>query len=122
MNLPPFEGKFKLKLDLVHYININICYVQVQSENNLNLLNQPLYGEGFDDLNAYALTNKFANISCGPTENNILKSSLADKEKASNVAKIKVVVCFHIHMLLHIYTYCYLGSVRLSTYDQLESL
>nr|XP_043625304.1 kinesin-like protein KIN-13B [Erigeron canadensis] len=65
---------------------------EVHSENNLNLLNQPLYGEGFDDVNAYSLTNKFANISCGPTEYNAVKGSLADKEKASNVAKIKVVV------------------------------
>ncbi|KAL7599714.1 kinesin-like protein KIN-13B isoform X1 [Lactuca sativa] len=64
----------------------------VHSENNLNLLNQPLYAEGLDDVNAYSLTNKFANISCGPIENNNLKSSLADKEKANNVAKIKVVV------------------------------
>lgn len=77
-------------LDL-HAIDSELL-TEVQSENNLNLLNQPLYGEGFDDLNAYALTSKFANISCGPTENNILKSSLADKEKANNVAKIKVVV------------------------------
>ncbi|KAJ9538730.1 hypothetical protein OSB04_031463 [Centaurea solstitialis] len=77
-------------LDL-HAVDTELL-TEVQSENNLNLLNQPLYGEGFDDLNAYALTSKFANISCGPTENNILKSSLADKEKASNVAKIKVVV------------------------------
>ncbi|KVH93901.1 Kinesin, motor domain-containing protein [Cynara cardunculus var. scolymus] len=77
-------------LDL-HAIDTELL-TEVESENNLNLLNQPLYGEGFDDLNAYALTSKFANISCGPTENNILKSSLADKEKASNVAKIKVVV------------------------------
>ncbi|KAK9071282.1 hypothetical protein SSX86_009850 [Deinandra increscens subsp. villosa] len=65
---------------------------EVHSENNLNLLNQPLYGEGLDGVNAYSLANKFANISCGSVENNVLKSSLADKEKASNVAKIKVVV------------------------------
>lgn len=77
--------------------------VQVNSENNLNLLNQPLYGERFDDVNAYSLTNKFANFSCGPTENNVLKSSLADKEKASNVAKIKVVVC--VYNSLEIYTF-----------------
>lgn len=73
-------------------IKISILYLQVHSENNLNLLNQPLYAEGLDDVNAYSLTNKFANISCGPIENNNLKSSLADKEKANNVAKIKVVV------------------------------
>ncbi|KAK1417327.1 hypothetical protein QVD17_26454 [Tagetes erecta] len=66
---------------------------EVHSENNLNLLNQPLYGEGLDRVDAYSLANKFANISCGSVENNVLnKSSLADKEKASNVAKIKVVV------------------------------
>ncbi|KAL8189679.1 hypothetical protein R6Q57_029245 [Mikania cordata] len=65
---------------------------EVHSENNLNLLNQHLYNEGLDGVNAYSLANKFANISCGSLENNALKSSLADKEKASNVAKIKVVV------------------------------
>ncbi|XP_076910074.1 kinesin-like protein KIN-13B [Bidens hawaiensis] len=47
----------------------NLLFLKVHSENNFNLLNQPLYGE-------YAN----ANISCGSTE------------KASNVAKIKVVV------------------------------
>ncbi|XP_076889823.1 kinesin-like protein KIN-13B [Bidens hawaiensis] len=65
---------------------------EVHSENNLNLLNQPSYGEGFDGADAYSLANKFANMSCGPVENNVVKGSLADKEKASNVAKIKVVV------------------------------
>ncbi|MFS7991029.1 putative plus-end-directed kinesin ATPase [Helianthus anomalus] len=65
---------------------------KVHSENNLNLLNQPSYGEYIDDGNASFLAGKFANMSCGSTENNVVKSSLADKEKASNVAKIKVVV------------------------------
>nr|GEX21072.1 kinesin-like protein KIN-13B [Tanacetum cinerariifolium] len=63
---------------------------EVHSENNLNLLNQPSYGESLDEVNAYSLSSKFANFSCG--EHNAVKSSLADKEKASNVAKIKVVV------------------------------
>ncbi|GJV73199.1 kinesin-like protein KIN-13B [Tanacetum coccineum] len=67
-----------------------MCNLQVHSENNLNLLNQPSYGEGLDEANAYSLNSKFANFSCG--EHNAVKSSLADKEKASNVAKIKVVV------------------------------
>ncbi|KAD6795130.1 hypothetical protein E3N88_06026 [Mikania micrantha] len=70
----------------------NELLTEVHSENNLNLLNQPLYSEGLDGVNAYSLANKFANISCGSLENNVHKSSLADKEKASNVAKIKVVV------------------------------
>ncbi|KAM0020751.1 putative plus-end-directed kinesin ATPase [Helianthus debilis subsp. tardiflorus] len=65
---------------------------EVHSENNLNLLNQPSYGEYIDDGNASFLAGKFANMSCGSIENNVVKSSLADKEKASNVAKIKVVV------------------------------
>ncbi|KAF5776278.1 putative plus-end-directed kinesin ATPase [Helianthus annuus] len=67
---------------------------EVHSENNLNLLNQPSYGEYIDDDNASFLAGKFANMSCGSTstENNVVKGSLADKEKASNVAKIKVVV------------------------------
>ncbi|KAI3775518.1 hypothetical protein L1987_50097 [Smallanthus sonchifolius] len=75
----------------IHSLDTELL-TEVHSENNLNLLNQPLYGEGLDGVNAYSLANKFANISCGSVENNVLKSSLADKEKASNVAKIKVVV------------------------------
>ncbi|KAJ0881702.1 putative plus-end-directed kinesin ATPase [Helianthus annuus] len=78
-------------LDL-HSFDDTELLTEVHSENNLNLLNQPLYGEGVDGANAYSLANKFANMSCGPVENNVVKSSLADKEKASNVAKIKVVV------------------------------
>ncbi|XP_076904085.1 kinesin-like protein KIN-13B [Bidens hawaiensis] len=54
---------------------------EVHSENNFNLLNQPSYGEYVE----------YANVSCGSTKNNVVKSSLVDKEKASNVAKIKVV-------------------------------
>ncbi|KAK1413895.1 hypothetical protein QVD17_29632 [Tagetes erecta] len=65
---------------------------EVHSENNLNLLNQPSYGECHDNVKAYFVASKFANMSCGSTENNVYKSSLANKEKASNVAKIKVVV------------------------------
>ncbi|KAI7754107.1 hypothetical protein M8C21_014730, partial [Ambrosia artemisiifolia] len=65
---------------------------EVHSENNFNLLNQSSYGEYVDDGNASFLAGKFANMSCGSTENNVPRSSLADKEKASNVAKIKVVV------------------------------
>ncbi|MFS7982477.1 putative kinesin-like protein [Helianthus anomalus] len=78
-------------LDL-HSFDDTELLTEVHSENNLNLLNQPLYGEGVDGANTYSLANKFANMSCGPVENNVVKSSLADKEKASNVAKIKVVV------------------------------
>ncbi|XP_071742318.1 kinesin-like protein KIN-13B [Rutidosis leptorrhynchoides] len=84
-------GEFSPGLLDLHSFDTELL-TEVHSENNLNLLHQPLYGEGFDDANAYSLANKFANISCGPTGNNAVTSSLADKEKSSNVAKIKVVV------------------------------
>ncbi|KAA8523110.1 hypothetical protein F0562_009533 [Nyssa sinensis] len=56
-------------------------------------LNQTLRGKSFDDSEAYISTNKYTNDSSGLLpENNLLKSFSIDKEKPSNVAKIKVVV------------------------------
>ncbi|XAR66988.1 Plus-end-directed kinesin ATPase [Bertholletia excelsa] len=46
----------------------------------------------FDDSETYITTNKLANGSRGVSESNMLRSLSADKEKAANVAKIKVVV------------------------------
>lgn len=49
-------------------------------------------GRSFDDSEAYIPPNKQAGRTRGLPENNLLKSFAADKEKASSVAKIKVVV------------------------------
>ncbi|KAF8407041.1 hypothetical protein HHK36_006166 [Tetracentron sinense] len=49
-------------------------------------------GRSFDDSEPYLSTNKQTSRARGWPENNLLKSFSADKEKASSVAKIKVVV------------------------------
>ncbi|KAJ9692375.1 hypothetical protein PVL29_011434 [Vitis rotundifolia] len=49
-------------------------------------------GRSFDDSEPYIPANKQAGRARGLPENNLLKSFAADKEKASSVAKIKVVV------------------------------
>ncbi|XP_057969126.1 kinesin-like protein KIN-13B [Malania oleifera] len=53
---------------------------------------QPGRGKSFDDSDPHLFTNKLTNKARGLPENILLKSFSADKEKASNVAKIKVVV------------------------------
>lgn len=58
-----------------------------------NSLYHPARGRSFDDSDPYITNNKQAGRTRGPPENNLLKSFAADKEKASSVAKIKVVVC-----------------------------
>ncbi|KAK9282182.1 hypothetical protein L1049_005094 [Liquidambar formosana] len=49
-------------------------------------------GRSFDDSEPYLPTSKQIGRARGLPENNLLKSFAADKEKASSVAKIKVVV------------------------------
>uniref|UniRef100_A0A2N9FXI5 Kinesin-like protein n=1 Tax=Fagus sylvatica TaxID=28930 RepID=A0A2N9FXI5_FAGSY len=55
-------------------------------------LQQPLHHRSFDDTEQFLPTNKLINRSRGLPDNNLLKSFSADKERANNVAKIKVVV------------------------------
>lgn len=55
-------------------------------------LYNPVEGQSFDDSEPYVLNNKQTGRARGLPENNLLKSFSADKEKASSVAKIKVVV------------------------------
>lgn len=50
-------------------------------------------GRSFDDAETYFGNNKQAGKARGLPDNNVLKSFAPEKEKASNVAKIKVVVC-----------------------------
>lgn len=52
---------------------------------------QPVRGRSFDDSEPFKQTGR----ARGLPENNLLKSFAADKEKASSVAKIKVVVCYY---------------------------
>lgn len=54
----------------------------------------PVRGRSFDDSEPYISMNKQSGRAPGLPDNNLLKSFAADKEKASSVAKIKVVVCF----------------------------
>lgn len=51
-------------------------------------------GQSFDDSEPFYGAGKPSNRARGLPENNTLKPFVPDKEKASNVAKIKVVVCF----------------------------
>ncbi|KAI9160993.1 hypothetical protein LWI28_013483 [Acer negundo] len=55
-------------------------------------LYNPVRGRSFDDSEPYIPNNKQTGRARGLPENNLLKSFAADKEKASSVAKIKVVV------------------------------
>ena len=54
---------------------------------------QTVRGKSFDDSESFLSTNKLTSRMRGLNENNLLKSFSADKERANNVAKIKVVVC-----------------------------
>ncbi|XP_050218630.1 kinesin-like protein KIN-13B isoform X2 [Mercurialis annua] len=53
---------------------------------------QPGRGKSFDDCEPFIAANKSINRPRGLPENNLLKSFSGDKERANNVAKIKVVV------------------------------
>ena len=53
---------------------------------------QTVRGKSFDDSESFLSTNKLTGRMRGLNDNN-LKSFSADKERANNVAKIKVVVC-----------------------------
>ncbi|EOY30806.1 ATP binding microtubule motor family protein isoform 2 [Theobroma cacao] len=55
-------------------------------------LQKPVRGKSFDDSEQYLASNKLLNRPRGMAENNLLKSISVDKERANNVAKIKVVV------------------------------
>lgn len=50
--------------------------------------------KSFDDSEQFLANNKQTGRVRGLPESNVSKSFAVDKDKASNVAKIKVVVCF----------------------------
>ena len=56
-------------------------------------LHPTLHGTSFEDSEPFVSTNRLTNRPRGLPENNLLKSLSVDKERANNVAKIKVVVC-----------------------------
>lgn len=51
-------------------------------------------GHSFNNSGPYYGANKLSGKARGLPENSALKPFVPDKEKASNVAKIKVVVCY----------------------------
>lgn len=78
-------------LDLHSFDTELLSEVSVPSLYDRSSLHHPR-GKSFDDSEPYLYTNKFTNRSRGLPDNNLLKSFAADKDKANNVAKIKVVV------------------------------
>ncbi|GMN37234.1 hypothetical protein TIFTF001_006639 [Ficus carica] len=79
-------------LDLHSFDTELLPEMPVSSLYDGNSLYHPARGRSFDDSDPYITNNKQAGRTRGPPENNLLKSFAADKEKASSVAKIKVVV------------------------------
>ncbi|KAK9269203.1 hypothetical protein L1049_000972 [Liquidambar formosana] len=79
-------------LDLHSFDTELLPEMPVPSLYDRSSLHQHVRGKSFDDSEPYLSTNKFTNRSRGLPDNNLLKSFSADKEKANNVAKIKVVV------------------------------
>ena len=76
------------------------------------LTNHTVQGQSFDDSAELILGgNRLGNRSRGLPESHVLRSSSTDKERANNVAKIKVVVCFVLRVsflcLLH-FAFCFL--------------
>lgn len=66
-------------------------------------LYNPVRGRSFDDSESYIANNKQTGRARGFPDNNLLKSFAADKDKASSVAKIKVVVCSCIFVIFSYY-------------------
>lgn len=81
------------------YLSIIAWYMQVHNINIGSTVNQPIRGRGFDEPQLH-ISAKPTYSSRGMPDNNPQKNFSADKERASNVAKIKVVVC----LFLTIYT------------------
>lgn len=67
-----------------------------------------VHGKSFDDSEPYLTNNRLTNRTRGLSDNNVLKSFSVDREKASNVAKIKVVVCYVTSVLVQ--SLCCLSS------------
>ncbi|KAF2304863.1 hypothetical protein GH714_039203 [Hevea brasiliensis] len=79
-------------LDLHSFDTELLPEVSVPSLHEGYLHNQPARGKSFDDFESYLAASKLTSKARNLPENNFLKSFLGDKERANNVAKIKVVV------------------------------
>ncbi|RYR48710.1 hypothetical protein Ahy_A07g034769 [Arachis hypogaea] len=86
--------RFEFRVD-----SLNGCLSVSQNEclNYGNIQGLNLFDDSAEDiLGGSRLGNKFRGLS----KNQILRSSSSDKERANNVAKIKVVICFVLHVSL----------------------
>ncbi|KAB1200599.1 Kinesin-13A [Morella rubra] len=79
-------------LDLHSFDTELLSEMSVPSLYDGSQLHHTLHGTSFDDSEQFLSTDKLTNRSRGLPESNLLRSFSADKEKANNVAKIKVVV------------------------------
>ncbi|GKV11769.1 hypothetical protein SLEP1_g22991 [Rubroshorea leprosula] len=79
-------------LDLHSFDTELLPEMQVPGLYEVSSLHQPNGGKSFDDSEPYLFTNKAIGRTRGLLENNLLKSFSMDKDRANNVAKIKVVV------------------------------
>ncbi|KAJ6427400.1 hypothetical protein OIU84_022905 [Salix udensis] len=79
-------------LDLHSFDTELLPELQVPGLYDGSSLFQPVRGRSIDDSYPYNLNNKQTGRAPGLPDNNLLKSFVADKEKTSSVAKIKVVV------------------------------
>lgn len=98
--LDDFDNWASLGLYLTTLFFIGWCFLVICGQMSVPALYDApsLYrsvpGRSLDDSDTYLANNKQIGRARGVPDNNLLKSFVADKEKASNVAKIKVVVCF----------------------------
>ncbi|KAJ4843570.1 Kinesin-like protein KIN-13B [Turnera subulata] len=79
-------------LDLHSFDTELLPELQVPGLYDSTSLFHPVRGRSFDDSEPYISNNKQAGRAPAVPDNNLLKSFAADKDKASSVAKIKVVV------------------------------
>jgi len=71
-------------------------------------------GQSYDGYESILSGNKHVQRSRGLPENNFLKSVPAEKERANNVAKIKVAVCFlpRVSFLVLNVTFSFIRKIR----------
>ncbi|XP_024029751.1 kinesin-like protein KIN-13B [Morus notabilis] len=79
-------------LDLHSFDTELLPEMPIASLYNGNKRHQPVLGKSLDDAGPFLSINKLTSKARGFQENNPLKSFSVDKERANNVAKIKVVV------------------------------
>ncbi|CAL5439802.1 unnamed protein product [Camellia sinensis] len=81
------------QLSLLGYEELKYSYmIPLPGQYDAPSLYRSVPGRNFDDSESYLANSKQTGRVRGVPDNNLMKSYAADKEKASNVAKIKVVV------------------------------